>query len=197
MVCILITWYRFCEITYLPYDLPCKYVIRIWLDYLCVPQENRKFQKLAIGSLCVYASLASRFVPLVRNAEEWNRLHADKAVILAAVNPMNKIKSINGTDPQSEDDEDEDEDDLLVQERIPGTLQRYIIRSWCRLELLAGLCPKRAGPARQFREGPVNLRFRFYQDPEHAGCGPLINESKFILNPVLGQLSHESDRVLV
>ena len=160
-----------------------------------MPQDNRRLQKLAISSLCVYASLASRFVPLVRNAEEWNRLYADKAVISASVNPMNRGKSSGGSDNVVVDDDD---DDLLTQERIPGTLQRYIIRSWCRLELLAGLCPKRvSATSRQFREGPVNLRFRFYQDPEHAGCGPLINETKFILNPVLGQLSHEADRVLV
>ena len=166
---------------------------RIWIDYLCVPQDNRKLQKLAIGSLCVYASLASRFVPLVRNAEEWNRIHTEKAVIPTAVNPRNKRNAKDADKPEGNDADN----DLLLQERIPGTLQRYIIRSWCRLELLAGLCPKRVRPRGQFREGPVNLRFRFYQDPEHAGCGPLINEGKFILNPVLGQLSHEADRVLV
>ena len=85
---------------------------------------------LAIASLCAYASLASRFIPLVRNAKEWERLYGEKI----------RSSAIHSDD----DDEDEDEDSWSVQEKLPGTLPRYLKRAWCRLELLVALCPKRS-----------------------------------------------------
>ena len=47
----------------------------IWWDLICVPQHNRELQKKAIASLAYYATLCSRFIPLVRDERDWQRLY--------------------------------------------------------------------------------------------------------------------------
>ena len=42
---------------------------------MSVPQENRKLQICAIGSLCAFTHLITRFIPLVRDEEMWQRLY--------------------------------------------------------------------------------------------------------------------------
>ena len=114
----------------------------IWFDYLSVPQNHRRDQVLAIASLCAYASLASRFIPLVRNAKEWERIYRQKL----------QSEGANPVCVEELDEDDEEEDESLfwsMQETIPGTLQRYLKRAWCRLELLAALCPKRSAAIEQ------------------------------------------------
>ena len=114
----------------------------IWLDYLSVPQNHRGDQVLAIASLCAYASLASRFIPLVRNSKEWERLYGEK---IRSPGLSSASMSFHETSFHADDeDEDEDEDSWSRQEKLPGTLPRYLKRAWCRLELLAALCPKRS-----------------------------------------------------
>ena len=114
----------------------------IWLDYLSVPQSHRQNQVLAIASLCAYASLTSRFIPLVRNSKEWERLYGEK---IRSPGLSSASMSFHETSFHADDeDEDEDEDSWSRQEKLPGTLPRYLKRAWCRLELLAALCPKRS-----------------------------------------------------
>ncbi len=45
----------------------------VWWDLVCIPQRARAEQKKAIDSLCCYAQLCSRFIPLVRDVEEWKK----------------------------------------------------------------------------------------------------------------------------
>ena len=49
-------------------------------------------------------------------------------------------------------------------------------RGWCRLEIIAALCPKRFKSSGLFRPGPLNIKFRFHHDPESAGAGPRLTE---------------------
>ena len=51
----------------------------IWWDLICVPQHNRELQKKAIASLAYYATLCSRFIPLVRDRKEWEKLYEDRS----------------------------------------------------------------------------------------------------------------------
>ena len=44
---------------------------------VCIPQRDRQLQKDAIRSLCYYAQLCSRFIPLVRDEESWRQLYAE------------------------------------------------------------------------------------------------------------------------
>ena len=50
----------------------------LWFDVLSVPQINMKTQRRAVASLCYYCQLATRFLPLVRDADEWRALHPDE-----------------------------------------------------------------------------------------------------------------------
>ena len=97
---------------------------------------------LAIASLCAYASLASRFIPLVRNSKEWERLYGEK--IRSSASSSASLAVDETTFHSDDEDEDSDEDTWSRQEKLPGTLPRYLKRAWCRLELLVALCPKRS-----------------------------------------------------
>ena len=55
-----------------------------------------------------YAQLASRFLPLVRDADAWEELYDEDLGVLPA-----------------------------------GALGTYAVRGWCRLEVVAGLAPKK------------------------------------------------------
>ena len=58
-------------------NIDTQHELWIWLDLICVPQANRENQKKAIASLCYYANLCSRFIPLVRDKNEWIELYGD------------------------------------------------------------------------------------------------------------------------
>ena len=49
-----------------------------WFDVVSVPQDDRGLQIKAIGSLCAYTHLITRFIPLVRDAEAWGLLHGEE-----------------------------------------------------------------------------------------------------------------------
>lgn len=49
----------------------------VWWDLISIPQRNCGKQKAAIHSLCYYASLCSRFLPLVRDEVEWATLYKE------------------------------------------------------------------------------------------------------------------------
>ena len=78
-----------------------------------------------------------------------------------------------------------------VLEFASGTLQTYCTRGWCRLEMLAALAPKRY-PTSVWRQGSVNLRFRFHHQPGDAGAGPLLC-AEHILNPMTGRFTVTED----
>ena len=122
----------------------------MWWDLVSVPQADARAQRKAILSLCRYASLCSRFLPLVRDAAEWRRLYGQ------------------GGGGQTDGDQGGDGDgDGVGKYKYDGfdgpplgTLETYRSRGWCRLELVAALCPKqfRSGA---WRPGPISLRYRY------------------------------------
>ena len=75
-----------------------------------------------------------------------------------------------------------------------GTLEAYLKRGWCRLEMCAALCPKRLGTSRSWRPGPLNMRFRLHQDPHDPGVGRLLT-AKDLADPREGNF-HRPDDVL-
>ena len=127
-----------------------------------MPQHNRENQKKAIASLCHYATLCSRFLPLVRNEQEW-------------LSRYGKV------------------DDCTLPQ---GTLETYLQRGWCRLEIIAALCPKRFKSSGKFRPGPLNLRFRYHQDPDSAGIGPAITVAD-LLDPREADFTNPADVAVV
>ena len=135
----------------------------IWWDLICVPQHNRELQKRAIASLAYYATLCSRFIPLVRDRKAWEKLYEDR------------------------DSFDQDQSTLPS-----GTLETYLRRGWCRVELVAALCPKRFKSSGVFRPGPLNLRFRYHQDPNEAGAGPRITAAD-LLDPRASDFTNPDD----
>ena len=142
----------------------------LWWDYISIPQRNRKNQIKAISSIVHYVHLCSRFLPLVRDEAEW---HA------------------------KEDDAQAAESNDAI---FPGTLQRYLRRGWCRVELLAAMCPRySAGKgvnSDSWRPGPLNLRFRFHHNPADSGIGPVIDKD-MLWDPSKGELKNEADRPIV
>ena len=142
------------------FQLPSDMKVWIWWDLLSIPQHNRTLQRKAIASLCYYATLCSRFIPLVRDENEWRTRYGNDA-------------------PGS---------DTLPR----GTLGVYLDRGWCRLEIVAALCPKRFKSSQKFRPGPVNTRFRFHHDPEASSCGPAIS-GEYMKDPRTGQYHDKAD----
>ena len=157
-------------------------------DLVSIPQRNPAEQKKAIDSLCCYAQLCSRFIPLVRDPDAWQKLY--------------------------------NEDITHPENPTTGALATYINRGWCvprertrpslsgsithcartshrrcRLEILAGLAPKKFITA-GWRPGPRNLRFRFHHDPTNAGIGPLLT-SDLLKNPIVGNFTVDSDRDVI
>ena len=49
----------------------------LWWDLVSIPQSDRERQKNAIRSLCYYAQLCSRFIPLVRDEKCWGSLYEE------------------------------------------------------------------------------------------------------------------------
>ena len=73
-----------------------------------------------------------------------------------------------------------------------GTLESYLKRGWCRLELVCALCPKRLGSSKTWKPGPLNLRFRYHQEPSDAGVGRLLTAAD-LLDPREGQYHRPDD----
>ena len=131
-----------------------------WWDLICVPQRSATEQGKAIASLCCYAQLCSRFVPLVRDAHAWMRLYGED----------------------------------ITDSKFPtsGAISTYIDRGWCRLEIVAGLTPKKFKSG-AWRPGPRNVRFRYHHCPKEAGVGPLV-EWNLLRDPMEGEFTVSSDR---
>ena len=136
----------------------------IWWDLISVPQRNHAEQVAAVSSLCYYAQLVSRFIPLVRSEREWLALYPEDIS-----DPKPSLKC--------------------------GTISTYASRGWCRLEMAAGLAPKRF-PSGAWRPGPRNVRFRFHADPDDAGIGPLLT-SDMLNDPLQGQFTVDHDREVI
>jgi hypothetical protein len=67
--------------------------------------------------------------------------------------------------------------------RDNGTLNTYWGFAHARLEMMIALCPKKFD--RRWRSGSLNMRFRFYEDPNDGGVGPLVSfKSLRRANPV-------------
>ena len=56
-------------------SIPASSEVWIFLDLISIPQKDRGLQLKAIASLPYYASLCSRFIPLVRDPDDWVALH--------------------------------------------------------------------------------------------------------------------------
>ena len=137
---------------------------------LCLPFPNARacahsaLSAPAVASLCNYANLCSRVIPLVRDKAAWLALYGKEAP---------------GSDT------------------LPtGCTHIYMSRGWCRLEIVAALCPKRFSGSGGFRPGPVNLRIRYHHDPNDVGMGPVLGV-KHLLDPRAGKFTSESDVKLV
>ena len=74
-----------------------------------------------------------------------------------------------------------------------GTLDVYLSRGWCRLEIVAALCPKRFEGSGSWRPGPINLRYRYHHDPAHAGVGRRITAAD-LLDPREGTFYKDADK---
>ena len=73
-----------------------------------------------------------------------------------------------------------------------GTLESYLKRGWCRLEVVCALCPKRLGSSKTWKPGPLNLRFRYHHEPSDAGVGRLLTAAD-LLDPREGQYHRPDD----
>jgi len=56
-------------------SIPASSEVWVFFDFLSIPQKDRSLQLKAIASLPYYASLCSRFIPLVRDPDDWVSLH--------------------------------------------------------------------------------------------------------------------------
>ena len=77
-----------------------------------------------------------------------------------------------------------------------GTIESYIKRGWCRLEVVCALCPKRLGSSKTWKPGPLNLRFRYHQEPSDAGVGRLLTAAD-LLDPREGQYHRPDDLLAI
>ena len=76
-----------------------------------------------------------------------------------------------------------------------GEIDAYSLRGWCRLEILAALCPKKTISG-AWRRGPINTRYRYHHNPADPGVGPKITASD-ISDPSRGRFTNEGDREAV
>ena len=77
-----------------------------------------------------------------------------------------------------------------------GTLESYLERGWCRLELVCALCPKRLGSSKTWKPGPLNLRFRYHHEPSNAGVGRLLTAAD-LLDPREGKYHNPEDALAI
>ena len=77
-----------------------------------------------------------------------------------------------------------------------GTLESYLERGWCRLELVCALCPKRLGSSKTWKPGPLNLRFRYHHKPSDAGVGRLLTAAD-LLDPREGNFHRSEDALAI
>ena len=59
-------------------SIPPNIDVWIWWDFISIPQKERSLQLRAIASLPYYANICSRFIPLVRDPDDWFQLYPDK-----------------------------------------------------------------------------------------------------------------------
>ena len=141
----------------------------IWFDFMSIPQRDRVAKKKAIASLCYYTQLCTRFLALVRDEEEWSELYGGESI----AQPKACTAAVTGGSNRGGKNH-----------QRPGTLETYLSRGWCRLELVAALAPKKF-PSGAWRPGPRNLSMRYHTDPDAPGEGPRIT-AEFLLNPTEG-----------
>jgi len=146
----------------------------IWIDVCSVPQTDKIAQRKAVSSLCYYCQLCTRFMPLVRNEAVWRQLHSATEAELDAA--AGKEGETCCTLPA-------------------GNLEAYAGRGWCRVEVLAALCPKKTLTGK-WRSGPINIRYRFHHDASNPGIGPMLKETP-LFNPMEGGFTSETDRPIV
>ena len=85
----------------------------------------------------------------------------------------------------------------LEESTLPvGTLESYLERGWCRLELVCALCPKRLGSSKTWKPGPLNLRFRYHHKPSDAGVGRLLTAAD-LLDPREGKFHRAEDALAI
>ena len=165
-------------------NIDTQHELWIWLDLICVPQANRENQKKAIASLCYYANLCSRFIPLVRDKNEWIELYGEHENACLPKGTL-EVRARRA---------------LKMRSRITRfyrvRAQVYLSRGWCRLEIIAALCPKRFKSSGLFRPGPLNIKFRFHHDPESAGAGPRLTVNH-LLNPRTADFTNDADRQII
>ena len=86
-----------------------------------------------------------------------------------------------------------------------GDLAVYNNRGWCRLELVAALCPKKfhggskflpSDRQRNWRPGPIGLRYRFHHQPDVAGAGPVLGAHS-LKDPRCGAFTNDDDRATI
>ena len=109
----------------------------------------------------------------MRDRADWQRLWSDEEAAYDAANPQ-----------------------LAPCCTLPkGELDSYLSSGWCRLEVLAALCPKRTLRGR-WRQGPLNTRFRYHHAPDNPGTGPRIT-AEALCDPLEGRFTNDSDRELI
>ena len=154
--------------------IPQDVSIWIWVDVCSVPQTDKIAQRKAVSSLCYYCQLCTRFMPLVRDAASWKLLHS------TAEADIDASAAVDGATCCT----------------LPaGNLEAYASRGWCRVEVLAALCPKKTITGK-WRNGPINIRYRFHHDASKAGVGPMLKETP-LFNPMEGGFTSETDRPIV
>ena len=149
-----------------------------------VPQTERAAQRKAVASLCYYCQLCTRFIPLVCDITKWKELHADAEATIDASNANDSTLQRQSRLKR------------LTCSTLPaGNLEAYAARGWCRVEVLAALCPKLTLTGK-WRRGPINVRYRYHHDANDAGIGPLLRDRP-LCNPMDGLFTSETDRPVV
>ena len=138
----------------------------IWWDVISIPQRNRREQVAAIKSLCYYTTLCSRFIPLVRDEDEWRRLYGE-AIGHPKFPTAGTLRTYSGR----------------------GWCRLEVVAALAPKKFAGG----GVLVTDAWRPGPRNVRFRFHHDPSDPGVGPLVT-SKLLANPALGNFTVAGDR---
>ena len=117
----------------------------LWWDILSVPQKNERNKNLAIESINAYATLCSRFLPIVRDANEWEEMYGS----------------------------DEGSDHRAMRGSLQAYQNRAWCRFEL-LAALCPKQTKEEDRL-SWRHGPANLRFRYHHNPDDSGCGERLS----------------------
>ena len=146
-------------------SIPEETDIWLWWDYLSVPQKDEKKKRLAIESINSYATLCSRFLPIVRDADEWENIYGTP--------PNGGGEAMRGS--------------LEAYQR--RTWCRFeVIAALCPKQSTLNI----DDPKFAWRQGPANLRFRYHHNPSEPGCGERLN-ARHLLDPREGDLDKPED----